>query len=465
MAGLKVRDQRRRKKHAGVGEAASGSWSLHNDLLPRLQLADRPLCELILPKRNVRKSEAGHVREVANAISALGFTVPVIIDQQGNVIDGAVRVEAAKLLGLPRVPCILAEHLTVVERRVLRLAANRLAEKGTWDLDELKLELEELILEDAPIEITGFELSEIDVILADEDAEAVEEGPLAPEEDAQAVSRVGDVFRLGSHRVVCGDATQADVLQALMAGDVARMVFTDQPYNLAIVGHVTGGKHREFAMASGEMSKDEFGAFNAAWIGAALAHLMDGGLLATFIDWRGVGSVSAAALAAGLEQLNLIVWAKTNAGMGSLYRSQHELLPLFKKGTDPHVNNVDLGRKGRWRSNLWTYAGASSMGSDARQGLQHHPTVKPVAMLVDALQDVTHRGEIVLDPFLGSGSTLIAAEKSGRICRGIELDPLYVDVIAHRYEEVTGRPALLESTGEPFTALAKRRKRETDPEA
>ncbi|MGI3900800.1 MAG: DNA-methyltransferase, partial [Janthinobacterium lividum] len=194
-----------------------------------------------------------------------------------------------------------------------------------------------------------------------------------------------------------------------------------------------------------------------AWIGAALAHLMDGGIFTTFIDWRGLGSVTAAALGAGLSQINLVVWGKTNAGMGSLYRSQHELLPIFKKGDVPHLNNVDLGRKGRHRSNLWSYPGASTQGSDARQGLQQHPTVKPAAMLVEALYDLTGKEEVVLDPFLGSGSTLIAAERAGRVCRGIELDPLYVDVVIRRFQGATKQTAVLESSGETFAALEQRR--------
>jgi len=192
---------------------------------------------------------------------------------------------------------------------------------------------------------------------------------------------------------------------------------------------------------------------------AALSFLCDGGVIGTFIDWRGYPNVAAAASKLGLEPLNLIVWAKTNAGMGSLYRSQHELLPLFKNGSAPHVNNVELGRRGRWRSNVWTYPGASSLGSDARRGLKYHPTVKPTAMLGDALLDLTNRGEIVIDPFLGSGSALIAADMTGRVCRGVELDPLYVDVIARRYEAATGEPALLFETGETLQALAARRAR------
>ena len=194
------------------------------------------------------------------------------------------------------------------------------------------------------------------------------------------------------------------------------------------------------------MTDAEFLAFNEAWIGSILAYLCDGGVFGTFIDWRGNPTVVSAASKLGLKPLNLVVWAKTNAGMGSLYRSQHELLPLFKKGSAPHGNNVELGKRGRWRSNVWSYPGASSLGSDARKGLKDHPTVKPAAMLEDALLDLTHRGDIVIDPFLGSGSTLVAAENTGRVCRGVELDPLYVDVIVRRYEATTGNQAVLVET-------------------
>jgi DNA modification methylase len=241
---------------------------------------------------------------------------------------------------------------------------------------------------------------------------------------------------------------------------LACLVLTDQPYNVKIAGNVTRGNHREFAMASGEMSDEGFFDFNLDWMKGAAAYLRDGGIFGTFIDWRGAPTVAAAAARVGLTPLNLIVWAKTNAGMGSLYRSAHELLPLFKKGDVPHVNNVELGKRGRWRSNVWTYPGASAFGSDARRGLQDHPTVKPVAMLEDALLDLTNRGDIVLDPFLGSGSTLIAAEKVGRICLGIELDPRYVDVIVRRYEGATKKPAVLVGTGETFAELALRRTNE-----
>ena len=331
-------------------------------------------------------------------------------------------------------------------------------------LEELKIEFEELILTDAPIEIAGFAPDEIDQIVLGEAGNILKEGPIAPEPDAVAVARAGDVFELGPHRVVCGSATDPEILRRLFVGDgPARLVLTDEPYNVRIAGNVTRRSHREFAVASGEMTDAEFLAFNEAWMAAVLPCLCDGGLFGTFIDWRGYPTVFAAASKLGLKPINLIVWAKTNAGMGSLYRSQHELLPLFKKGIAPHVNNIELGRRGRWRSNLWTYPGASSLGSDARRGLKDHPTVKPTAMLEDALLDVTKRDDIVLDPFLGSGSTLIAAVKTGRVCRGVELDPLYVDVILRRYQAATGKAAVLVETGETYQALEARRATEVAP--
>ena len=383
--------------------------------------------------------------------------------RDNEIINGEVSYEAAKQLGLDRLPCVRIGHLSPEEQRVLRLAVNRLAEKGEWDLDALKIEFEELILLDAPIEIIGFSPAEIDHVIVGEAADGLEQGPLEPD-PATAVARVGDIFQLGPHRIVCGDATDPAVLARLLEGDgPARLVLTDEPYNVKIAGNVTAGGHREFAMASGEMTDAEFLVFNDAWMAAVLPYLCDGGVCGSFIDWRGSPTVHSAATKLGLVPLNLIVWAKTNAGMGSLYRSQHELLPLFKKGTAPHVNNVELGKRGRWRSNVWTYPGASSLGSDARRGLKDHPTVKPTAMLEDALLDLSNCSDIVVDPFLGSGSTLIAADKTGRVCRGVELDPLYVDVIMRRYEAATGNPAVLVDTGETFQALGARRGREAAP--
>jgi DNA modification methylase len=458
---LKTKGRRRRQGLQRLSEAGGVSGARRNDMLPPLELVYMPLDRLRPAPKKVRKLSSAHVREIAAAIAQLGFCDPILIGKENVVLDGEARLEAARLQGLDRIPCIQVAHLDEKEQRVLRLAVNRLAEKGEWNLDELKIEFEELILEEAPIDVSGFAIDEIDQIILADELEALEQGPLEPDQSAAAIARLGDIFQLGPHRVICGDATDPAVLRLLMAGDpAARLILTDEPYNVRIAGHVTGGAHREFAMASGEMSADEFLAFNLAWIAAAEAYLCDGGVFGTFIDWRGQPTVHAAATKLGLKLLNLIVWAKTNAGMGSLYRSQHELLPLFKKGGAPHVNNVDLGKRGRWRSNVWTYPGASSVGSDARRGLHDHPTVKPTAMLEDALLDLTHQGDIVIDPFLGSGSTLIAANKIGRVCRGIELDALYVDVIIRRYETAAGKDAVLVETGETFETLVARRERE-----
>ena len=456
------RKSRNRREGQERMTVASVAQRRRNDMLPRLELSYVPLGELRPSARKLRKLDPAHVREVASSISLLGFCDPLLVGRGNELIDGEARYEAAKQLGLERVPCVRIEHLNPDDQRVLRLAANRLAEKGQWDLDALKIEFEELVLLDAPIEITGFSPAEIDHVILGEAEDGLEQGPLEPD-PATAVARVGDIFQLGPHRIVCGDATDPAVLARLLEGDApARLVLTE-PYNVKIAGNVTGASHREFAMASGKMTNAEFLAFNDAWMAAVLPYLCDGGVFGTFIDWRGSPTVHSAATKLDLVPLNLIVWAKTNAGMGSLYRSQHELLPLFKKGTAPHVNNVELGKRGRWRSNVWTYPGASSLGSDARRGLKDHPTVKPTAMLEDALLDLTNRSDIVVDPFLGSGSTLIAADKTDRVCRGIELDPLYVDVIARRYQAATGNPAVLIETGEAFEALGARRSCEAAP--
>ena len=405
---LRTKSQRRRAALATSHEAMN-TVRPRNDLLPKLKLIDRKVEDLLPPARNARPADPAHVREIVSAITTLGFCVPVLIDQDGRVLDGWARVEAARQTGLERLPCVLASHLTTAERRLLRLAINRLGEKGQWDLGELKLELNELVLEDVRLEVSGFSEIEIDQITLDEQPDGAEDGPLEPDPGLEPMANSGDIYALGRHRIACGDARDPDLLTRLMAGADARLVLTDVPYNVRIRGHVSGGNHREFAMASGEMRADEFLAFNQAWIEKVGHHLVEGGVFGTFIDWRGYPTVHAAATAAGLDPLNVVVWSKTNAGMGSLYRSAHELLPLYKKGRAAHVNNVELGRHGRWRSNVWTYPGASSLGSDARKGLRSHPTVKPTAMLEDALLDLSHRGEVVLVPFLGSGSTVMAA--------------------------------------------------------
>src|SRR6516225_3970582 len=299
---LKAKSRRRRQKLAALAAASPAPRLIRNDLVPKLALIECAPADLVVPERNVRKVEAAHIHEIATAIRSLGFCDPFLIDEQNTVLDGVVRVEAAKLLGLTYIPCIRADHLTAPERRLVRMALNRLSEKGSWNLDELKVELEELVLEDAPIEITGFSMPEIDQIIIGDEPASVETGPLAPAPDAKPTVQVGDIFALGKHRIICGDATDPAVFEILMSDkEKTRLILTDEPYNVPVAGHVTSGAHREFLMASGEMTDAEFRAFNTAWIGASLPHLRDGGLFATFIDWRGYPAVVAAALQLDLE--------------------------------------------------------------------------------------------------------------------------------------------------------------------
>ena len=365
------------------------------------------------------------------------------------------------------VSCIVIDHLNRTELRALSIALNRLGETGAWDPDALRLEFEELTVLGVDLVETGFETAEIDglMLLDDEEDLAAGEAP-APQRIETAISSLGDIWILGDHRLGHGDARDATLYDRLMLpGELAQLVLTDEPYNVANVGHVTSNAdHREFAFAHGEMSREEFGQFNRQWMEAVLPCLADGGLFATFIDWRSVELVIACGCELGLDLINVVVWVKTNGGQGSLWRSQHELLPVFKKGAEPHINNVELGRHGRWRSNVWEYAGASSLGSDARQGLELHPTVKPRLLLEDALIDVTNRGDIVVDCFAGSGSTLVAAEATGRFCRAIEFDGPYCDVIIRRWSAMTGQEAVLEATGETFAEVGARRSNEESPD-
>jgi len=293
---LEVKCRHRREELATLSTSSPPPYLIRNDLVPKLAFVECAPSDLVVPARNVRKVKPTHLREVAAAISSFGFCDPVLIDERNTVLDGVVRVEAAKLLGLPHIPCIRADHLTAAERRLVRVALNRLSEKGSWNLDTLKLELKELILDDAPIQITGFSIPQIDHIIVGENPAAVETGPLTPEPGAKSIVQVGDIFALGEHHIIiCGDSTDPGVLEVLMFGeDKARLILTDEPYNGSLADHETSGQHREFLLGSGEMDDAEFQAFNMAWIGACLPYLCDGGLCATFIDWRGYPAVVAA---------------------------------------------------------------------------------------------------------------------------------------------------------------------------
>jgi DNA modification methylase len=434
-----------------------------NDLAPRLRLETRALESLRPAARRVRRRDAKQSAKLEASVGRYGLCRPILIHDDGTIVEGHGLWEVARKQGVSEVPCIVIDHLDRTEQRALNIALNRTGETGAWDPEALRLEFEELTVLGVDLVETGFETAEIDgIMLLDDDEDLAADEVPAPQRLETAVSSLGDLWVLGDHRLAHGDARDAALYERLMpSGKFAQLVLTDEPYNVANVGHVTSNAdHREFAFAHGEMSREEFARFNRQGMEAVLACLVDGGLFATFIDWRSIELVIACGRELGLDLINVVVWVKTNGGQGSLWRSQHELLPVFKKGGEPHINNVELGRHGRWRSNVWEYAGASSLGSDSREGLELHPTVKPRLLLEDALIDITNRGDIVIDCFAGSGSTLVAAEATGRCCRAIEFDGPYCDVIIRRWSEMTGHNAVLEATGETFAEVEARRRDE-----
>jgi DNA modification methylase len=458
--------QEKNKRRASLMQTVNIPMAIpspRNDFAPNIVVVWRPIESLVAPARNVRKTEKAHVRRLESSFRAVGPVIPVLIDDQGIIIDGVVRVAAAKAAGFSDMPCIVVTHLSPTKRKLLRVSLNRLQEQGEWNLPDLSELLREIMAEDeALLKDSGFTLPEIDHILLDDGAGA-ERGPLHPNKDDVAVSRPGDVWSMGGHgddhRVACGDATKPETFSGLFhSGEIAQYVCTDEPYNLCMARQRTATGFREFPMGSGEMTAETFSKFNLAWMTLAYRYLAEGGLLGTFIDWRGLLTVLLTAKQLGLEQLNLIAWVKDHPGLGSFYRSQHEHFPLFKKGRAPHVNNIKTCEAGRSRSNVWEYSCATSLDATTSSGIKEHPTIKPSEMLKDALLDVTNVGDIVLDPFLGSGSTLIAAEATRRRCRGIELDPLYVDLAIRRFQKMTGREAILEGEGKTFdeVALARR---------
>lgn len=414
--------------------------------------------------RNARTHSKKQVRQIAASIERFGFTNPVLISDEGEIIAGHGRVEAAKLLGWKSVPTIALSHLSEIERRAYILADNKLALNAGWDRDILAIELQALVDFEFDVELTGFSLAEIDFVL-DEAGEADPEAPDAaedavPEFTGPAVSRMGDVWILGRHKLVCGDARSSDDYARLLGNERVDMVFTDPPYNVAIDGHVCGlgsVKHREFAFASGEMSEAQFTQFLEASLGAMASVMREGAIAFVCMDWRHMGELLTAGRTAFTELKNLVIWNKTNGGMGAFYRSKHELIFVFKQGTAPHTNSFGLGETGRYRTNVWDYAGISSISASRGDELAMHPTVKPVAMIADAIRDCSKRGEIILDGFGGSGSTLMAAEKTGRSARLIEYDPIYCDTIIRRWESYTGKRAMLAGSSDSFEVVAEDR--------
>jgi DNA modification methylase len=429
---------------------------------PELTVTYLPIDKLKPFPRNARTHTAKQIHQILASIREFGFTNPIIVDESNTIICGHGRVEAAKLLNYSSVPAIRITDLSDSQKRAYVLADNKLALNSGWDPEILAIEFQYLAESELSfeIEITGFDTAEIDILIdgpskksSDDSADHV------PAPASFSVTRLGDIWNLGKHKIVCGDARNPDLYPALLETP-ARLVFADPPYNVPIDGHVCGlgaVKHREFAMAVGEMSPPEFMEFLTLVFRHAAHHSMDGALHYICMDWRSIAEVSAMGKIVYSELKNLCIWNKNNGGMGSFYRSKHELVFVFKVGKHPHLNTIELGRNGRYRTNVWDYDTVDSRRPRQSSDPLSHPTIKPVALVIDAIKDCSRRGEIVLDPFGGSGTTIIAVEKSRRRARVIEIDPIYVDVAIRRWQNLTGGAAILVSNGLSFSEVARSR--------
>lgn len=421
------------------------------------------LTDLARYSQNARTHSKRQIRQIAESIRVFGFVNPILIDRKNRIIAGHGRVEAAKLLGISKVPTICLESLSEEQIRAYIIADNKLAENAGWDKSILAIELQHLLTLDCAdfdVTITGFEVAEIDGILAEvTDAIEMEDPVPEPVWDRPPITGLGDLWLLGKHRILCGNSLREDSYKSLMGRSKAAMVFADPPYNVPIDGNVCGKgsvRHREFQMAIGEMSPPEFIAFLSSSLRLFARYSISGSVHFLCMDWRHMKELLAAGGGIYDSFVNLCVWVKDNGGMGSFYRSRHELVFVFRNGRGPHRNNIQLGKFGRNRTNVWEYPGVNTFSKQGEEGnlLALHPTVKPVQMIADAVLDCTARGDLVLDGFLGSGSTLIAAERVGRVCCGIEIDPVYVDVAVRRWQNLTGEAAVHAQIGKRFDEIA-----------
>lgn len=413
---------------------------------------------------NPRTHSDKQLAKLKASIRKFGFTAPVLIDEYGVILSGHGRVEAATSLGLESIPVRAISGLTEAQKRAYVIADNKIAEQSKWDSGLLKSELNLLLQDEFEIETTGFSTAEIDLMFDDsqepEDSNPDDLRPEDVEEEVEVVTQSGDLWLLGNHRLLCGNSLEAASYERLLQGELVQLVVTDPPYNVKVQGHVCGSgkvKHKEFAMASGEMTQSEFTAFLSSAFSNLHGVMQDGAILFSFMDWRHMREVLDAGTPIFGELRQLCVWAKDNGGMGTFYRSQHELVFVFKKGDAPHINNFELGQHGRYRTNVWNYPGVNTFKGKGYELLAMHPTVKPVSLIADALRDCSQRKGIVLDPFAGSGTILIAAERTGRHARAIEFEPKYVDVAIHRWQRITGKQAILESTGQTWDEVCAER--------
>ena len=425
---------------------------------------ERSPLELKPFKGNARKHPLSQITKLAASIKEFGFTSTVLTDENGMILSGHARVEAATQLGLAWVPVRVIIGLTPAQKKAFVLADNKIALLASWDMEQLAIELNDLAEVDFPQELTGFTTAEIDLITDPEITQAQKADPAELVADDLMVPRTalpGDLFQMGKHRLYCGDARDLSAYERLMAGQKAQLVFTDPPYNVRVKGHVSGkGKtqHAEFAMASGEMNMQAFTQFLGEVFWLMAVHSQDGSVHYICMDWRHQRELLDAAQSTYGVPRQMVVWVKDNAGMGSFYRSQHELIYVFRKGDVPHINNFELGQHGRYRTNVWQYAGANSFKGNGQALLKLHPTVKPVALVADAIRDCSKRGGLTLDPFAGSGTLIIAAERTRRVAYCMELEPKFIDVAIARWQRVTGKAAIHVETGMDWETLGAKRR-------
>jgi DNA modification methylase len=444
----------------GVSSLTRNRGQTNADTPNELRIEVIPISSLKPYERNARIHSANQIRDIAESMKKFGVTMPILIDRNRVLVAGHARLEALKLLGRERVHVISLENLTEAQVRAYRLADNKLSANSSWDDALLGIELREIaeLDVDCDFSIPGFETGEIDFLVQNSDQGSSDESHEIPEidETTPAVTHDDDLWILGKHRIYCGDARKPRSFERLMETHKAKMIFADPPYNVEISGNVSGLgriKHKEFAMASGELSVPQFTDFLVTVFRLLAANSVDGSIHEFFMDWRHMREMLAASLCVYTELKNLCVWVKDNGGMGSLFRSRHELVFVFKNGAAPHINNVELGKHGRNRTNVWCYPGVNTMRAGRLEELAMHPTVKPVALVADAIMDVSHRGDIVLDCFGGSGTTLLAAEKTGRRGYLMDIESRYVDVTIERYRKFTGKSAVLEGTGLTFEQI------------
>lgn len=416
----------------------------------------------IFPSPNpLRRHPVKQRKKLRKSLEAFGQVTPILIEPNGQIIDHELVWEVLTDIGSTAVDVIVVADKSPTELKALRLALNRTALDATWDQQNLREVLEHLVDLEFELELTGFDVPEIDHYLnLDVPRAGVEEnGSDIPPIGSVAITTPGMIWKLGDHVAGCGSATDAAFVARLLDGRTADVCFVDPPYNIKVDGFITGkGRHhhREFVQGAGEMSTDDYFALLRDSFSVLKRSCSPAALIYACIDWRHVMEMTVAGRACDMPLYTICVWTKTNGGMGGIYRNAHELVCVFRAGAETPRDNVELGRHGRNRTNVWSYPGMSSFGKERDALLGSHPTVKPVAMIADALRDVTKRGDVVLDTFLGSGSTLMAAQETGRVCYGVELDPLYVDVAIRRWQNATGREAVLARTGEPFSGVAQR---------